>query len=373
MTKQLVILGTHGIPAKHGGFETCAEKLAIYLTTQGWQVTVFCSGHTNGINTWHGVTCHTIKTSHLSGWRKYLTPLLYDWHAIWASRHRDAIFLTMGYNTALFNIVLWFYKRRQIFNMDGMEWQRSKYQRAHEKIWLKLNEYAALRIADTCIADHPVIANYLVKRYAHVPITTIAYGADTIDPTQSDPAILNNYGLSAFAYGLIIARPEPENQILEIVQAWQASGVIQPLVILGRYDANNVYHRQVQQTAADANVLFIGAIYGTPIVTALRIYAAVYLHGHTVGGTNPSLVEAMAAGCLIVAHDNPFNRGVAADAAWYFSDQKILANHIQAVFQNPQGHILRTKAREHHANHYQWLPILQQYEQLLDGLVQTRV
>ena len=367
MRKDIVILGTHGIPAKHGGFETCAEKLALYLTAQGWHVTVFGHGKTNEKKVWQNITCHTIKNIRLPVLR-YLNPLLYDLRAIWATRKIPGVVLTLGYNTALFNLLL--IGRPQIINMDGMEWRRPKYKRWHEKAWLKLNEYCALKIADICTADHPAIATYLQTCNAKSRIETIAYGADTIDPVAYPADRLKSFSLLPDTYGLVIARPEPENQILEIVQAWIKSGTSQKLVILGHYKNDNDYHRAVKQ-AANNHVIFLGAVFDLAIVNALRVHAALYFHGHTVGGTNPSLVEAMAAGCVIIAHDNIYNRGVTADGALYFSSVNHLVRQIEILQNSSRRNALKDAALKRHADHYQWQPLLQHYARLLENVQQT--
>lgn len=365
--KHLVILGTHGIPARHGGFETCAEKLALHMREYGWNVTVYGQADQSGIALWHGIACVSIKRL-TGGVLGYLNPVLHDLMAIWHARTIDAVFVTLGYNTALFNLILTLYRRRQIINMDGMEWQRSKYQRWHEKAWLRLNQWIALRIAHVCIADHTAIADYLQSRYNKTPIATIAYGADSITADQTDPNVLPRYNLEPQRYGLIIARPEPENQILEMVTAWRQSSVDWPLIVLGTYKDHYPYHQAVLQAAGN-NVHFIGAVYDPMIVRTLRFYAGVYLHGHSVGGTNPSLVEAMAAGRPIIAHDNVYNRGVVADGADYFQD---IPGLVQCLHNRSQAEQKALTAHKRYEQSYQWSGILQAYGDLIDRQWQMR-
>lgn len=359
--KHLIILGTHGIPARHGGFETCAEHLAVHMVQHGWKVTVYGQADHAHHTTWQGVQCIYIKRL-AGGLFGYLNPILHDLQVIWHARSHKAVFLTMGYNTALFNLILWFYRRRQIINMDGLEWKRSKYKRWHEKAWLRFNEWCALRIADTCIADHAAIADYLKAKSPQTSVTTIAYGADLVTASETDLNLLAPYGLHTHGYGLVIARPEPENAILEIVTAWTRSGQVAPLVVLGHYRPDHPYHAAVMR-AAGPSVIFIGAIYDAPIVKTLRYHARMYLHGHQVGGTNPSLIEAMAAGRPIVAHDNVFNRGVCKDGALYFQTIDDLMTTIRDVEHHPE---LPERASTLFLAHYQWPSILQSYQAVLE-------
>lgn len=364
--KHLVILGTHGIPAQHGGFETCAEKLALYMRQNGWLVTVYGQAEQSGITLWNGIACVSIKR--FGGWLRYLNPVLNDLMAVWHARHIDGVFLTMGYNTAIFNSLLSLYRRRQIINMDGMEWQRSKYQRWHEKAWLRFNEWIALRIAHVCIADHSEIARYLHTQHPTASIETIAYGSDPVTAGNTDETLLNQYNLTSQHYGLIIARPEPENQILEMVTAWTQSSIDWPLIVLGRYKDDHPYHQAVIQMTGNT-VRFVGAIYDAQIVRTLRFHAGVYLHGHKVGGTNPSLVEAMAAGRPILAHDNVYNRGVAQDGAIYFDDKETLLQRVHKLKDIEQQ--TGNKARDRYEQYYQWEQILKAYCDLIDRQWQT--
>ena len=366
--KHLIILGTHGIPAKHGGFETCAEKLALHMRGQEWDVTVYGQAQEASSYEWNGIHCINLK-KFKNGFLSYLNPLLLDLKAIWHSRRIKGVFLTLGYNTALFNLLLWFYRRPQMINMDGMEWQRSKYKRWHEKAWLRFNEWCALRLADVAVADHDAISDYLRRQKPDAHIITIANGADNITTKDASINPLADYDLQPFHYGLIIARPEPENQILEMVQAWHEADTNWPLVILGNYNQSNPYQRLVLEFAGE-KIKFVGAIYDAFIVKSLRFYAGLYLHGHKVGGTNPSLVEAMAAGCLTIAHDNVYNRGVAKETALYFQDHLSLVKNINQNTNNETNQDLKQQTRNRHATHYTWFPILQHYQSALESLRQ---
>lgn len=308
------ILGTRGIPAQHGGFETFAEHLAIFLHSRGHRVTVYCQGAVDiplFEDEWHGIQRVTIYGS--------ATPLgtiAFDCAAVFHASRRSDVILTLGYNTAIFSL---FYKlsgNRSLMNMDGLEWTRDKWSHA-QRLWLRINERLGACLSDHLIADHPAIGAYLAEFTRNDKITVIPYECEPI--TDADPAIIEPYGLVSQEYLIVIARPEPENSLLDIVRAFSRRKRGVKLFILGKYypEAHR-YHRLVMESAGE-EVVFAGAIYDHSVVRALRLHARAYIHGHRVGGTNPSLVEALAAGNPIIAHDNPFTRWVAGPDQQYFT------------------------------------------------------
>lgn len=177
------------------------------------------------------------------------------------------------------------------------------------KTWFWLNERAGCWIGNHLVADHPKIKEHLATRVSADKITMIPYGGDEV--LEASESLLNPYGLLPNQFSVIIARPEPENSFLEMVRAFSCKPRNHKLVVLGNFTPDtNQFHKAVM-SAASEEVVFPGAIYDAPVVQAFRFYARFYLHGHRVGGTNPSLVEALGAGCAVIAHDNHFNRWVA--------------------------------------------------------------
>ncbi|MGD1899158.1 MAG: DUF1972 domain-containing protein [Phormidesmis sp.] len=314
--KKLSILGCRGIPGNHGGFETFAQRIALSLVERGWAVTVYCENYDRPDTfeeMWKGVRLVHIPVPHASA----KSTVLFDWKSTLHAAKERTLILTLGYNTAVFSLIYRLKGIPNLINMDGLEWKRQKWN-LPQRAWLYLNERFGCWFANHLIADHPVIADHLATRVPRKKITMIPYGADPIK--KADASLITPYGLSPKQYSIIIARPEPENNILEIVSAFSTRHRGQKLVVLGNYYPDkNDYHRQVIDAASD-EVVFTGGIYDQPIVEALRTYAQVYIHGHAVGGTNPSLVEAMAAGSPILAHDNHFTRWVAGEKACFFSD-----------------------------------------------------
>ncbi len=314
--KNLSILGCRGIPGNHGGFETFAQRLSIALVDRGWTVTVYCEDyeHSNTFEEiWNGVRLVHIPVPHASA----KSTILFDWKSTLHAAKENTLVLTLGYNTAIFSLLYRLKGIPNLINMDGLEWKRQKWNLA-QRSWLYLNERLGCWFADHLIADHPVIADHLATRVSRQKITMIPYGADPIKRVEA--SLIEPYGLSPDQYAIIIARPEPENNILEIVSAFSTRRRGLKLVVLGNYHPNQIDYHQAVLDAASDEVVFTGGIYDQPVVEALRTYAQVYIHGHAVGGTNPSLVEAMAASSPILAHDNHFTRWVAGDKARFFTD-----------------------------------------------------
>lgn len=324
---KLQILGTRGIPGNHGGFETFAERLALYLTNQGWDVVVYCQsiGTPASEKTWKGITLIEIPVPKDNAFWS----IIFDLKATFHSLREEGIILVLGYNTAVFSLFYYLFKRVVVTNMDGMEWWRRKWN-VFQKTWLFLNERCAIWFSTHLIADHPQIKmHFLDNGVPGYKISDIPYCSEAVRHAQVD--YLSQYELTRNQYALVIARPEPENSILEIVTAFSQNSRGYKLVVLGKYlPDENPYHQEVLEAASD-EVVFIGAIYDASIVQALRYYARLYIHGHTVGGTNPSLVEAMAADMPILAHYNRFNYWVAGSDAQYFYDQEDCYQQLEKI------------------------------------------
>ena len=359
--RSIRILGTRGIPASHGGFETFAERLALYLVARQWRVVVYCQVDGTGpttIDQWHGIERVLIPIA-VSGAKG---TVLFDWQAtLHAAQHRD-LCLTLGYNTAVFCAWLRWRGIRNLINMDGIEWRRAKWGKI-AKAWFWLNDWLGCWLGNHLVADNPHIQAHLATRVSAQKITTIPYGADAVVAAPTD--LLRALDLTPGGYITLIARPEPENSVLEIVQCYASQPRDMPLVVLGHYMSENAYHRAVK-AAAGPGVRFVGAIYDKPLVQALRFHSFAYIHGHQVGGTNPSLVEALGAGNAVIAHDNCFNRWVAGAGAMYFKDSEGLSQCLARMLLQPHYVAeLRQHARQRFESSLTWENVLGSYESLL--------
>lgn len=364
----LAILGTRGIPANYGGFETFAERLAHGLVARGHEVTVFCQGKTPSTRTMpDGVRLVT-----LSAGDGPLGQVIFDVRCSFRVRKGYDVVYMLGYVSGpfvgiprLFGVPVW-------LNPDGLEWTRSKWSSfGGVGRWLfRLAEKLAVAAASLVVADSQEIAAYHRRtRLRSTPVTFVPYGADVLDQAvTTDP--LNLYGIEANRYYLVVCRIVPENHVLEIVRGFNDSDSQFPLIIVGDTDGDTPYHRRVQAEAEDSDrVRLAGTVFDQEALAALRVNAFAYLHGHSVGGTNPSLLEAMGAGNPVLAHDNRFNREVAGDCAVYFSTSGDIPREIEGL----EGCVgkrdaLAQRAVERVEAAYQWESVIGAYhELLLDG------
>lgn len=358
------ILGTHGVPAAYGGFETAAENVALYLRDQGWRVIVYCQLEGSGATTtdqWRGIERVLIHEPR-EGWKGTSAfDLTSVRHAMSVHEPGD-VWLTFGYNTGVFDIVPRLRRIPNVINMDGMEWTRRRWGLVKQAILLA-NERLAGLVGDVLVADHPEIAKYLRRSFGRRRVQTITYGAHEV--TEAATAPLDEFGLAPDQYGIVVCRPIPENSVLEIVRAWSRTHRGMPLLVVGPYGNDDPYHVAVREAASD-EVIFPGAIFDPERLSALRFHSAVYVHGHTVGGTNPSLVEAMAAGNPIVAHRNRYNTWVAGDGGVYFDDDTDLATLLDALLPDaPRRRTLGERARARFRAEFTWQKIGSQYAHAL--------
>ncbi|SFG55546.1 Glycosyltransferase involved in cell wall bisynthesis [Methylobacterium gossipiicola] len=357
----LVILGTRGIPASHGGFETFAEKLALFLVRRGWHVAVYCQNEvtvvTERIRTsvWNGVELLHVDVAS----RGPKATLEFDWHCVRDAARRDGVCLVLGYNGAVFLPYLRLAGRKVLTNMDGIEWKRPKWS-LPVRAWFWINEWIAAWSSQRLVADHPAIADHVATRRSRSAIATIPYGGDPIPEAPEGP--IRALGLEPDRYLTSIARIEPDNNILTMVKAFSRQRRTFKLVVLGTLLPDNPYHAAVRAAASD-EVMFPGAIFDAETLRSLRFHARAYLHGHTVGGTNPSLVEALWAGNAVIAHDNPFNRGTAGPQQTYFADERTCEDRIATAIADPIAmRAAGGAALARAAEHFDWTTILTAYE-----------
>lgn len=357
------ILGTHGVPANYGGFETAAEKVGLHLLASGWRVIVYCQVDGTGEITydeWNGLERVNVPVD-LPGWRG---TSLFDLRCVRHASKFDDLCLVFGYNTGIFNTWQRFKKIPMVINMDGIEWSRARWGFFRQAI-LYINERFSAAVGNHLIADHPEIEKYLWTRAPKRKVTMIAYGADEV--LEADEAPVRALGLEPGRYLTLICRPIPENSIVELVKGFSFKPRDYKLAILGNYDPEtDDYHRQVVEAASD-DVVFLGAIFDPDVVQPLRFHSAAYLHGHTVGGTNPSLVEALGAGNAVLAHDNAYNRWTAGPDQAYFASAQDVAAELDAMLADPRVlAAMSDAARERYRSGLTWHQIGEQYRLLLN-------
>jgi glycosyltransferase involved in cell wall biosynthesis len=362
------ILGTRGVPNAYGGFEQFAQYLSQGLVQRGHSVWVYnSSDHPYKEKDWNGV--HIV---HCTDWERRIGTagqFIYDLNCFRDARGRDFdVLLQLGYTSSSIWYPIWPKRMTHVVNMDGLEWKRSKYGPLTRR-FLKRAEGWAARRGDLLIADSIGIRDYLREEY-HRSSVYIPYGAEI--PADYDLSVPGRWGLKAGDYFLLIARMEPENNIEMIIRGWMDSGQSKPLVLIG--NPGNAFGRRMVTTYRHEQLRFIGAIYDAPVIHSLRHFSALYFHGHSVGGTNPSLLEAMACGCAIAAHNNPFNKAILGEDASYFSDP---ADVRRLMDESPQP-ALHSAWKEKNLDKvkmvYNWDKIIDDYEKAMyDKSGHTRI
>jgi hypothetical protein len=314
---KIAILGTRGVPNNHGGFEQFAESLSQFLVRKGHEVTVYNSHkHPYQEKTWKGVyIVHKYDPEYLIG---TAGQFLYDFGCVMHTRtHAFDIILQLGYTSSSIWNRLFSKKSIIITNMDGLEWKRTKYNGLTQK-FLIYAESLAVKHSNYLVADSIGIKKYLFEKYK-VSSQYIAYGAEFFNsPTQQ---IIEDYNVTVGNYDLLIARLEPENNIETILDGVVRSKTKRDFLVIGKHETK--YGEYLKEKYKNIlNIKFKGGIYNQKHLDNLRYFSNLYFHGHSVGGTNPSLLEAMASGALIVANDNIFNKGVLEKDAFYFNDEE---------------------------------------------------
>ena len=312
---KIAILGTRGIPNYYSGFEQFAEFFSVYLVEKGHEVSVYNShNHLYQEKTFKGVhIIHQNDPEHKMG---TFGQFIYDFNCIMDSRKRDFdIILQLGYTSNS----IWFFllpkKSLIMTNMDGLEWKRAKYSKMVQQ-FLKFAERLAALSSDFLIADSIGIQTYLKEKY-NKEATYIAYGATAFD--NPDEAVIEGYNLSKYNYNLIIARFEPENNIEMVLEGVVESKTTMKILVIG--DHKTSYGSYLKNKfKKQEHIIFLGGVFNLQHLNNLRYFSNLYFHGHSVGGTNPSLLEAMASRALILAHDNRFNKAILKDNAFYFSN-----------------------------------------------------
>ena len=369
---KLAILGTRGVPANYGGFETFAAELSTRLAQRGHEVSVYC--REEGADTWNGVRRIVLPAAK----HKYLETVSHAFLSAVDALRRDfdAVLVCNAANAFVIPI-LRAGRMKTAINVDGIERKRRKWNVLGRAVY-SIGEAMSVSFAQEVIADAEVIARYYRENYAAEPVT-IPYGSEF--PKEEDSDILERLGVKD--YILYVSRFEPENNPLEVVRAYEkltvagsqlpggsaATGNRQPatppLVMVGKGLYAHDLVAELQRHASD-KVLFPGAIYGRDYRTLQR-NALVYIQATEVGGTHPALIEAMASGGVVLAHDTPENREVGGDAAGYFSlrPAETLSGMLREWLADAGiRETYRTRARQRAGEHYSWNRVTDAYEEL---------
>jgi glycosyltransferase involved in cell wall biosynthesis len=370
---KIAILGTRGVPPSYGGFETFAAELSVRLVQRGHHVSVYCrevdgptsrpvdeksldDSTTRRLDDWNGVHRIVIPTIRHKYFETVSHAFLSALHAI--RQDFDAVLVCNAANA----FVLPLLRAARIpvaINVDGIERKRRKWNVFGRAVYT-IGEAFSAGFANTVIADAEVIADYYRANYAFEP-AVIPYGSEF--PAEEDSDVLQRLGLQPRSYILYVSRFEPENNPLEVLEAYRKLGGAPPLVMVGK----GLYAKDlVDQLHArkGANVLLPGALYGADYRTLQR-NALIYIQATEVGGTHPAMIEAMASGGAVLAHDTPENREVGGDAVGSFAlrPAETLSGMLREWLSKPLlREDFRARARRRAAERYSWERVTDAYE-----------
>jgi glycosyltransferase involved in cell wall biosynthesis len=360
---RIAMVGTRGVPARYGGFETCVEEVGRRLVERGHEVVVYCrktagedrpDEHLGMQLVWLGAprrrTVETLAHTGLS--------VAHLW------RHRvDAALVFNAANAPWLPVV----RSAGIpvaTHVDGLEWRRGKWGKAGRSYYRRA-ESLSVRWSDALIADAQGIADYYTEAF-DVETALIAYGAPVLAPRSA--ARLSELDLTPGGYHLVVARFEPENHVDLAVEGYVASDAQLPLVVVGGAPYADEYTARVH-ALADGRVRFLGGVWDQDLLDDLYANARTYVHGHSVGGTNPSLLRAIGAGAAVVAFDVSFNREVLGDDGRYFRIAADVAGAVAEAESDPDGAAARGARLRERARAYDWDDVAARYEQLCEQLV----
>lgn len=360
------MMGTRGVPARYGGFETAIEEIGRRLVERGHEVVVYCrpDGREQDPPIFlgmHRVELPAMKAKAVETLSHTAVSALHSLRA----RRCDAVFLFNAANAPFLPLV----RRRGVpvaVHVDGLEWRRAKWGGAGRRFY-RSSEAIAVRWADALIADAHGIADYYTDEFG-ASTELIAYGAAVLADLPDDR--LAALDLDAGRFHLVVARFEPENHVHLIVEGFRRSAAEWPLVVVGSAPYAAEYTAQLHAAAGnDSRIRFVGGVWDQVQLDQLYHHAATYLHGHSVGGTNPSLLRAMGAGASVGAFDVSFNRGVLGDTGRYFADAAGVAAIVEQAEAAPaDAKALGLAARERAAAHYRWDDVAIAYERLAERL-----
>ena len=363
---KLAILGTRGIPNNYGGFEQFAEYISVGLVNKGHDVTVYNpTSHPYKKDEFKGVKI--IRANSPENILGSAANFIYDYHCLKDAAKRDFdIIYEAGYATCSpFLFLLKNSTVKLITNMDGIEWKRSKWNFFTKKL-MKYLESLSVKKSQFLVADNLGIQQYFKEAY-NKDSFCIAYGANLSNDDNIEN--LGQFNVHPENYFMLIARLEPENNIELILEAYKNSERSEPFLVIGSYETK--YGKYLFKKYNNTRIKFLGSIYNKPVLDSLRYYCKAYLHGHSVGGTNPSLLEAMASSAFIIAHNNPFNNSILKLNALYFTTQKNLTEQyldidkkialLKTSFINNNIHQIKTN--------FSWQYIIEEYENIFNNIV----
>lgn len=357
MKNRVAIIGTVGLPATYGGWETLVDHLTRHLSRE-FDISVFCSSkrYDQKLSTYNGAK---LKYIHLDA--NGIESIPYDLVSMLKSLRDADTLLILGVSGCIFlPIIKLFSSRKIIVNIDGLEWKRAKWGRI-ARWFLKVSEGVAVRTADITVADNREIQRYIAAEYG-VSSQLIAYGGDHVSHQSFDENANLEYPFGVSRYAFKVCRIEPENNLDIILEAFSQFSDIN-LVIVGNW-SNSEYGKELKQKYKNYDHIYLlDPIYEQDSLNQLRSNCYIYLHGHSAGGTNPSLVEAMYLGLPVIAYEVAYNRETTCNKAMYFTSKNELIDILRSVKPN-ELEVVAENLKRCAVEDYTWREIAVKYASL---------
>jgi glycosyltransferase involved in cell wall biosynthesis len=366
---KIALIGTRGVPANYGGFETCVEEVGQRLVKKGHSVTVYCrkSYYSNRVKWYRGMRLIYLPNFGSKSLDTISHTFLSVSQAIFLGRYD--IHMTFNAANSLFLYPLRILGKKFVINTDGLEWKRSKWG-FWGRSFYKISEKLACLFADRLVSDSKGIQDYYRDIHS-IDSTRIAYGAYIQHAKQPDK--LFGLGLKPNDYFLQITRFEPENHPLLTIRAFNKLKTDKKLVIVGGTPYPGEYIKQMT-AEAKKDVILPGFIYEKEVLKELWCFCYAYIHGNGVGGTNPALLQTMASGCFTIAIDNPFNRDVLDDCGIYYqeNEESLVEKMRWALDHNSSLGAFKEKAQARIMEQYSWEKVTDQYDKLFYSIYNGR-
>ena len=351
---KIAIVGTNGIPASYGGFETLVEYIVEYLATKH-EVTVYCSGRKQNITNYKGANLKFINLS-----ANNFQSIFYDIISIIDACSKFDKILILGSSGTVILPLLIPVRKKFIFNFGGLDWERSKWSYFTKK-FLKMSEAIGVYCSHRVIADNDCIAQYISNKY-HRESAIIAYGGDQTQRIATSFVDMEKFIFMNKNYFLTVARIQKDNNIEMLLNSFVELKDLN-FVLIGNYESSK-YGKYIKSEYQNyPNIHLIDAIYDITILNAIRFAAKAYIHGHSAGGTNPALVESLFLDIPVIAFDNCYNRSTTNNMCLYFRDLKELKDSVNFIVRN--NYIRNEGLSDYARSRYMWADISKRYEDVI--------
>ena len=361
MKPKIAIIGTNGVPSKYGGFETLVEYLVEYLAGK-YDITVYCSTENrNSLPREYKGSSLEYLGFRANGWQS----IMFDIVSLFRAYKKNDRVLILGASGSIVLPLFYRYREKFIMNLGGMDWQRSKWNYLTRR-YIKYSEHLAVKHSAHLIADNKGIQEYIYDQYK-LDSTLIAYGGDQVSKIVPNSSDIDKYPFLKGPYILSVSRIQPDNNIDMLLEAHEAQvdGAQIPFVIVGNWDFDKYSKFTRNKYMMLDNVYLLNAIYNHRELNLLRSNCIIYLHGHSAGGTNPALVEAMNLALPIFTFDCNFNRYTTMGKAKYFASAQELKKFIEETSETERRRIGRNML-ELAKKYYTWKKIANEYEKVIN-------